>query len=59
MDLQTFLIATLTAHLGFAICVTVHAAMTDREAGKWPFLTLLFGLAGVAAYLFYDRDETS
>ena len=54
MDLSTFLLATLTAHVGFAIFVTAHAFATDREAGRWPHLTLAFGLAGVAAYFFYD-----
>lgn len=57
MDLQAFLAATLTAHVGFAIFVTGHAYATDREAGNWPYLTLALGLAGVAGYFFYDRDE--
>ena len=58
MDLGSVLLATLIAHVGFAIFVTVHAAATDGEAGKWPYLTLAFGLAGVAGYFFYDRDAS-
>ena len=54
MDLAAFLAATLAAHVGFAIFVTGHAALTDREAGNWPYLTLALGLAGVAGYFFYD-----
>ncbi|QLG49439.1 hypothetical protein [Natrinema halophilum] len=57
MEAQAFLAATLAAHVGFAMFVTVHAFMTGRDAGKWPFVTLAFGLAGIAAYFFYD--ETS
>lgn len=57
MDLATFLAATLVAHVVFAICVAVHAFATGREAGNWPFITIAFGLAGVAAYLFYDRTD--
>ena len=56
MDLETFLIATLAAHVGFAIFVTAHAHVTGRERGIWPYLTLAIGLAGVAGYFFYDRD---
>ena len=56
MDLEYFLIATLTAHVGFAIFVAAHARLTDRDAGRWPYLTLAIGLAGVAGYFFYDRD---
>ena len=57
MDIATFLVATLVAHIGFAIFVTGHAMVTGREAGNWPYVTLLFGLAGVAAYFFYDSAE--
>lgn len=57
MDVQTFLVATLAAHVGFAILVTVHASMTDRNRGRWPLITLAFGLAGIAAYFFYDRER--
>ncbi|WP_408956994.1 hypothetical protein [Natrinema sp. 74] len=57
MDAQSFLVATFIAHLGFASFVTVHAFATDRDAGKWPFLTLAFGLAGIAAYFFYDESS--
>ncbi len=56
MDVTSFLVATAIAHVGFAICVTAHAALTGRDVGAWPYLTLAFGLAGVAGYLFYDRD---
>lgn len=56
MDLWTFLTATLIAHVGFAIAVTGHATLTDRDLGPWPYLTLAFGLAGVAGYLFYDES---
>ena len=58
MDLATFLTATLVAHIGFAICVTVHAAVTGRDAGNWPFITLAAGLAGVAGYFFYDSSDS-
>lgn len=57
MDLETFLLATLTAHAGFAVFVTAHAHATGRERGNWPYLTLAFGLAGVAGYFFYDREN--
>ena len=57
MELEAFLLATLTAHVGFAIFVAVHARVTDQEAGKWPYLTLAFGLAGLAAYFFYDEGD--
>ena len=57
MDLQTFLVATLSAHIGFAIFVTLHAKFTGREPGNWPLITLVFGLAGVAGYFFYDKSE--
>ncbi|UTF53877.1 hypothetical protein [Natronosalvus rutilus] len=56
MDLQTFLAATLSAHVGLTIFVTIHAKFTDRELGKWPFVTLALGLAGVAGYFFYDES---
>jgi len=55
MDPQAFVVATLAAHVGLAMFVTVHARLTETEAGKWPFVTLAFGLAGVAAYFFYDE----
>ncbi|WP_339105692.1 hypothetical protein [Haloterrigena salinisoli] len=57
MDLAAFLTATLVAHVGFAIFVTGHAALTDREAGNWPYLTLALGIAGLAGYFFYDGGE--
>ena len=59
MELATFLVATLTAHVGFAACVVVHGYATDRDVGRWPLLTLAFGLAGIAGYLFYDPDEAA
>lgn len=55
MDLTAFAVATLSAHVGFAILVTAHAVVTNRDAGKWPFITLALGLAGVAGYFFYDE----
>ena len=54
MELSEFLLATLVAHIGLAGFVTGHAALTDRDAGNWPYLTLVLGLAGVAGYFFYD-----
>lgn len=57
MDLAAFLLATLVAHVGFAIFVAAHAAFTDEDAGNWPYLTLALGLAGVAGYFFYDELE--
>ncbi|WP_226004407.1 hypothetical protein [Natrinema salinisoli] len=59
MDAQSFLAATLVAHIGFAIFVTIHAHLTGRDADKWPFVTLAFGLAGIAAYFFYDETTDS
>ncbi|PCR89138.1 hypothetical protein [Natrinema ejinorense] len=59
MDVQSFLVATLVAHVGFAIVVTGHAFATDRDAGNWPFVTLAFGLAGIAGYFFYDETADS
>ncbi|WP_226039463.1 hypothetical protein [Natrinema sp. DC36] len=56
MEVQAFLAATLVGHIAFAIFVTVHAFATDRDPGKWPFVTLAFGLAGIAAYFFYDES---
>ncbi|SEW15999.1 hypothetical protein [Natrinema salifodinae] len=55
MELQAF----LAAHVGFAILVTAHAVTTGRDPGKWPFVTLAFGLAGIAAYVFYDEPTES
>ncbi|WP_254525307.1 hypothetical protein [Natrinema caseinilyticum] len=59
MEFQSFLVATIAAHIGLASFVTVHAFATDRDAGKWPFVTLAFGLAGIAAYFFYDEPSES
>ncbi len=55
MDLATFLVATATAHVGFAIFVAAHARLTGEKAGNWPYITLVLGLAGVAGYFFYDE----
>ncbi len=57
MDPQAFVVATLVAHVGLAMFVTGHARLTETEAGKWPFVTLAVGLAGVAAYFFYDESS--
>ncbi len=59
MEPQAFVAATLAAHVGFAIVVTAHASLTDRDAGPWPVVTLAFGLAGIAAYFFYDETSGS
>ena len=59
MDPQAFVAATLAAHVGFAVFVTAHASLTGRDAGKWPFVTLALGLAGIAAYFFYDETADS
>ncbi|RQG89124.1 hypothetical protein EA462_12185 [Natrarchaeobius halalkaliphilus] len=59
MDLASFLLATAVAHVGFAIFVAVHAALSDRDAENWPYITLVLGLAGVAAYFFYDETDRS
>ncbi|GAB3022933.1 hypothetical protein [Natronobiforma cellulositropha] len=58
MDLRTFLIASAVAHVGFAVAITAHARLTDRDPGNWPYLTLAFGLAGVAGYFFYEETES-
>ncbi|WP_306054025.1 hypothetical protein [Natronococcus wangiae] len=55
MDLAAFLLATAVAHVCFAVFVTAHAFLTDRDAGNWPHLTLALGLAGIAGYFFYDE----
>ncbi len=57
MELSTFLAATLVAHISFALFVTAHAFFNDRNAGNWPYITLFFGLAGVAGYFFYDSES--
>ncbi|MDQ2051090.1 hypothetical protein RBH26_11420 [Natronolimnohabitans sp. A-GB9] len=55
MDLAAFLLATLVAHVGFAIFIAGHAAFTGEDAGNWPYITLALGLAGIAGYFFYDE----
>ncbi len=57
MELSTFIAATVVAHISFAAFVSAHAFMNDREAGNWPYLTLAFGLAGVAGYFFYEQES--
>ncbi|MEY7848652.1 hypothetical protein AB7C87_05555 [Natrarchaeobius sp. A-rgal3] len=57
MDLVSFLLATAVAHVGFALFVAAHASFADRNAGNWPYITLALGLAGVAAYFFYDETN--
>ncbi|MFC4439544.1 MULTISPECIES: hypothetical protein [Natrialbaceae] len=57
MDLYAFLLATAVAHVGFSIFIAGHAFLTDREAGNWPYITLAFGLAGIAGYFFYDEAD--
>lgn len=59
MELQTFIFATAVAHLGFAMFIIGHANWTDQESGNWPYITLAFGLAGLAGYFFYDELEGS
>ncbi|WP_120245119.1 hypothetical protein [Halopiger aswanensis] len=59
MDFAAFIVATLAGHIGFAIFVAGHAFLTDRDAGYWPYVTLVLGLAGVAGYFFYDRTTES
>lgn len=54
MQLQSFLIATLVAHVWLAIFVTAHAHLTDEERGNWPLITLFLGIAGVVGYFFYE-----
>ncbi|WP_049927802.1 hypothetical protein [Halopiger goleimassiliensis] len=59
MEVTEFLLATAVAHVGFAIFVAVHAHLTDEEAGYWPYVTLLLGIAGVAGYFFYEEQSES
>ena len=56
MEPAAFVTATLAAHVGFAIFVAAHAALTDGDAGNWPYITLALGLAGLAGYFFYDEQ---
>ncbi|ELY65350.1 MULTISPECIES: hypothetical protein [Natronococcus] len=57
MESASFLLATALANVGFAVFVVAHGALTDRETGNWPYVTLVLGLAGVAGYFFYDGDD--
>ncbi|KDE58680.1 hypothetical protein EL22_03380 [Halostagnicola sp. A56] len=59
MELQAFVFATAITHVGFAAFVVGHAYWTDEDAKYWPYLTLAFGLAGLAGYFFYDELEGS
>ncbi|WP_254766773.1 hypothetical protein [Salinilacihabitans rarus] len=59
MKLRTFLVATAVAHAGLAVGVTVHANATDRDPGRWPLLTLVFGVFGAAGYLRSDDAAKS
>jgi hypothetical protein len=52
--LSTLLKLTTVTHTLLTICVFVHSRLTDRSAGMWLPLTFVFGLFGVAGYL-YDR----
>lgn len=55
MEFTAFVLATAVAHVGFAVFVTAHSMLTDRDAGHWPYVTLALGIAGVAGYFFYDE----
>ncbi|MFC4247308.1 hypothetical protein ACFOZ7_09905 [Natribaculum luteum] len=55
MKRTTFWLTTLVAHLILAVGVAAHARVTDRDAGNWPYLTLAFGLFGVAGYVLGNR----
>ena len=59
METVSFLLAMAVANVGFAVVIVAHAALTDHDAGRWPYLTLVLGLAGVAGYLFYDGTGVS
>jgi len=52
MDLSVVMLATLVGHTLLTAGVLVHGRRTDREPGYWLGMTLLFGLLGVAGYLF-------
>ncbi|WP_185911780.1 hypothetical protein [Halonotius roseus] len=43
---------TVVAHAVLAVAVVVHARRTNRDPGYWLPATLLFGLIGVAGYLW-------
>jgi len=51
VELSTFIGVTLAAHLTFASGIVLHARSTGRDAGRWPLLTLLFGIVGVIGYV--------
>jgi len=42
---------TTVTHAILAVGVFVHSRLTDREAGGWIPLTLVFGLLGAVGYL--------
>lgn len=50
--LSTLLKLTTVTHAILTVCVFVHSRLTDRNAGIWLPLTFVFGLVGVAGYLF-------
>jgi|AntDeeMetagen285_2_1112576.scaffolds.fasta_scaffold00551_14 hypothetical protein len=52
--LRSLLKLTAVIHALLAAGVVAHSRLTDRKAGKWLPLTLVFGLIGVAGYLL-DR----
>ncbi|MEM4782280.1 MAG: hypothetical protein QXG03_12080 [Halalkalicoccus sp.] len=53
--LGSFFLLTAAFHTLLAIVVFAHARRHGRTAGRWVGLTLLFGLGGVAGYLFFER----
>ncbi len=52
VTLSTFLVVTALAHSVLASAVLLHSRLTGRDPGYWLPLTLVFGLGGVAGYLF-------
>ena len=52
--LRSVLKLTAVTHTILATGVVIHSRLTDREAGIWVPLTLVFGLFGVGGYLL-DR----
>ncbi|MFC6719390.1 hypothetical protein ACFQGT_02325 [Natrialbaceae archaeon GCM10025810] len=55
---RAVLAATIVGHVCLATLVTAHALATNREVGRWPALTLLFGVVGVAGYVRSDADSS-
>lgn len=52
IPLVPILAGTAVAHTLLAVGVVVHSRRTDTEPGYWPLATLLFGVIGVAGYLW-------